>query len=204
MTGDDKKTGTEIEVDTESEDFINRWARRKAEATARAGEETESAVPATVEESAPDEVPPPSEPLTDDDMPAIETLGEDADVSGFLSPGVSDDLRRAALRKLFHGPKFNICDGLDDYCGDYTKFEPLGDIITADMRFQMQRALERLADAEDSEGESQAGAGEETDSGAEEPVADNTGADTIGADTIGVEPANDPSTTKTRDDEHDV
>lgn len=204
MTGDDKKTGTEIEVDTESEDFINRWARRKAEATARAGEETESAVPATVEESAPDEVPPPSEPLTDDDMPAIETLGEDADVSGFLSPGVSDDLRRAALRKLFHGPKFNICDGLDDYCGDYTKFEPLGDIITADMRFQMQRALERLADAEDSEGEPQTGAGEETDSGAEEPVADNTGADTIGADTIGVEPANDPSTTKTRDDEHDV
>jgi len=199
MTGDDKKTGTEIEVDTESEDFINRWARRKAEATARAGEETESAVPATVEESAPDEVPPPSEPLTDDDMPAIETLGEDADVSGFLSPGVSDDLRRAALRKLFHGPKFNICDGLDDYCGDYTKFEPLGDIITADMRFQMERALERLADAEESEGESQTDAGEETDSGAEEPVADNTGADTIGA-----EPANDPSITKTRDDEHDV
>jgi len=199
MTGDDKKTGTEIEVDTESEDFINRWARRKAEATARAGEETESAVPATVEESAPDEVPPTSEPLTDADMPAIETLGEDADVSGFLSPGVSDDLRRAALRKLFHGPKFNICDGLDDYCGDYTKFEPLGDIITADMRFQMERALERLADAEESEGESQTDAGEETDSGAEEPVADNTGADTIGA-----EPANDPSITKTRDDEHDV
>jgi len=199
MTGDDKKTGTEIEVDTESEDFINRWARRKAEATARAGEETESAVPATVEESAPDEVPPTSEPLTDADMPAIETLGEDADVSGFLSPGVSDDLRRAALRKLFHGPKFNICDGLDDYCGDYTKFEPLGDIITADMRFQMERALERLADAEESEGESQTDAGEETDSGAEEPVADNTGADTIGAG-----PANDPSITKTRDDEHDV
>lgn len=204
MTGNDNKTGTEVGVDSESEDFINRWARRKAEATARAGEETESAAPVTVEEHALDEVPPPSEPLTDADMPAIETLGEDADVSGFLSSGVSDDLRRAALRKLFHGPKFNICDGLDDYCGDYTKFEPLGDIITADMRFQMERALERLAEAEESEGEMQAVAGEETDSEAAELVADDTGADNTGADTIGAEPANDPSITKTRDDEHDV
>jgi len=181
MSAEDKKSGTEVEVDGGSEDFINRWARRKAEATAGAGEETASAVPATVEDGAPEEDTAPPEPLTDADMPAIDTLEEDSDVSGFLSPGVSDDLRRAALRKLFHSPKFNICDGLDDYCGDYTKFEPLGDIITADMRFQMERALERLADADDGDGESVAAAGEESDDGSGETV------------TQDVESADDPS-----------
>lgn len=192
MSVEDKKTGTEVEVDGGSEDFIKRWARRKAEAAAGAGEETASAVPATVEDGAPGEDAEPPEPLTDADMPAIETLGEDSDVSGFLSPGVSDNLRRAALRKLFHSPKFNFCDGLDDYCGDYTKFQPLGDIITADMRFQMERALERLADADDDDGESVAAAGEDPDEGAEETV------------TRDAESANDPSITKPRDDEHDV
>ncbi len=182
MTGDDNKTGTEIGVDSEPKisSIVGRDARPKRRRGL--GKRHSPTCRRPLKSSAPDEVPPPSEPLTDADMPAIETLGEDADVSGFLSPGVSDDLRRAALRKLFHGPKFNVCDGLDDYCGDYTKFEPLGDIITADMRFQMQRALERLADAEESEGEQQAVAGEETDSEAAELVADDTGADNTGAD----------------------
>lgn len=192
MSAEDKKTGTGVEVDDGSEDFIRRWARRKAEATAGAGMETPSAVPATVEDDTPDEDEAPSELLTDADMPSIETLEEDSDVSGFLSPGVSDDLRRAALRKLFRSPKFNVCDGLDDYCGDYTKFEPLGDIITADMRFQMERALERLAEAGDGDGESVAAAGEAPDGGAEEPATREAGT------------ADDPSATKTKDEEHDV
>jgi hypothetical protein len=49
------------------------------------------------------------------------------------------------LRKLFHSPKFNVRDGLDDYDLDFTNPEPLGDIITAEMRHRMQVELERLA-----------------------------------------------------------
>ena len=40
---------------------------------------------------------------TDADMPPLESLSADSDFTGFLSPKVSESLRRAALRKLFHG-----------------------------------------------------------------------------------------------------
>jgi hypothetical protein len=76
--------------------------------------------------------------LTDEDMEPVEELTEDSDYSKFMSPGVSDELRNLALRKMFHAPIFNIRDGLDEYDGDYTSFEKLGDIITADMRHQME------------------------------------------------------------------
>lgn len=84
-----------------------------------------------------------SEPIkvpTDDDMPPLESLNEHSDYSGFLSPGVSEKLRKQALRKLFHLDVYNFCDGLDDYAEDYTKFAALGNILTADMRLQQQRA----------------------------------------------------------------
>jgi hypothetical protein len=71
-------------------------------------------------------------------MPDIGTLGEDSDFTGFMSPGVSDELRNLALRKLFHAPVFNIRDGLDEYDEDYTSFEKLGDIVTCDMKHQIE------------------------------------------------------------------
>jgi Protein of unknown function (DUF3306) len=76
---------------------------------------------------------------TDADMPPIESLNEESDFSDFLSPKVSDMLRKQALRKLFHMPFLNIVDGLDDYAEDYTKFASLGDIIP----HEMQRMLDR-------------------------------------------------------------
>lgn len=82
--------------------------------------------------------------LTDDDMPPIETLTEDSDYRGFLSPRVSKELQKLALRKLFHGAAFNVCDGLDDYTDDFTAFAKLGDLVTSDMRFQAEEALKKL------------------------------------------------------------
>ena len=122
----------------ESRSFYARWSRRKLESktdsdvvdnsvsTERDVDE-ESAVPA----------------LTDADMPALETLHDDSDYSGFLSPEVSDKLREVALRKLFHGKAFNIVDGLDDYDDDFITALPLGDIVTADMRHQAEIKLEK-------------------------------------------------------------
>lgn len=80
--------------------------------------------------------------LTDDDMPDLDSLGEDADYSPFLSPGVSEALRRKALRRLFASPVYNVTDGLNDYDDDFTTFEPLGDIVTSDMRHRMEREAE--------------------------------------------------------------
>ena len=78
-------------------------------------------------------------PLCDEDMPPVESLTADSDISAFFSSGVSAALRRTALRHVFHQPKFNIRDGLNDYDGDYTVFEPLGDTITSDMKWHTAR-----------------------------------------------------------------
>ena len=98
--------------------------------------------------------------LTDEDMPPVDSLTPDSDYTGFLSPGVSEDLRRLALRKLFHGPEFNVIDGLDDYDGDYTNFAKLGDVITSEMRHRMEiEARKKLEQAKDSLSEQPEGGG---------------------------------------------
>jgi len=87
--------------------------------------------------------------LTDADMPAVDTLNQSSDYSGFLNKGVSPELRKQALRHLFSHAIFNERDGLNDYDEDYTTFEPLGDTVTSDMRWHQARKereeAERLA-----------------------------------------------------------
>jgi len=77
--------------------------------------------------------------LTDDDMPPINSLSSDSDLSDFFNKGVSAALRKAALRHVFQQPVFNVRDGLNDYDGDYTVFEPLGDTVTSDMKWHIAR-----------------------------------------------------------------
>lgn len=97
-----------------------------------------SDIAATVE-SHQSTIEPEPEPLTDADMPDIETLDEESNFSGFLSEKVSEKLRRKALQKLFHLPEFNIRDGLNEYDEDYSTFIPMGDTVT----YQMKQFIER-------------------------------------------------------------
>lgn len=104
----------------EDESFVRRWSRRKArvQADARAPRgAVDARSPSGQEQS--------TDAKTDADMPPLDALGEGSDFSQFLSPGVSEDLRRAALRKLFGLARFNVRDGLDDYDDDYRSFESL-------------------------------------------------------------------------------
>jgi hypothetical protein len=169
MTKSDWKESGGSAEDREEDGFLRRWARRKAEARS-VDPEAETADPAGVPDRAgsggtqppesvqvrelatPDGQPAP-EPreLSDADMPPLESLHADSDYSLFLSRGVSPELRQAALRQLFRQPKFNVETCLDDFQDDYLNFQPLGDIVTADMRHQMEveakRAAARLAQA---------------------------------------------------------
>ena len=135
------------------ESFFSRFHRRKTEA--RLAERVPTGV---VPEAAPDEAALPVvasstaeaakiDERTDADMPPLESLSADSDFTGFLSPKVSESLRRAALRKLFHGEGFNVIDELDDYAEDFTTFEALGDIITADMRHRIELEAKKRAEA---------------------------------------------------------
>lgn len=131
--------------------FLARWSRRKGDARTEKRQPVAAEEPLKTSATAAE----PVAPKTDADMPPLETLDERSDYSDFLSPGVSEKLRQAALRKLFHLPHLNVVDGLDDYAEDYTVFAPLGDIVTADMRYRReveeQRARERQRELEASE-----------------------------------------------------
>lgn len=148
-------SGTEAR---EEGSFLSRWARRKQiarsgvdpdhvdrardEAAGRAPGQTIEARHAGTEMSATDGAEPDGE-LTDADMPPLHSIDETTDMSGFFSGKVTDAVKRAALRKFFHSPAFNVVDGLDDYAEDFTSFAPLGDIITSDMRHRMEVEAER-------------------------------------------------------------
>lgn len=146
------------------ETLLSRWSRRKQQ-TAQENQTEEQVVELQQKDLAENEVsrasntksdidteqPVLSDPvLSDEDMPPIESLNEDSDYSGFMSSGVSDELRNLALRKLFKAPQFNIRDGLDEYDEDFTSFEKLGDILTCDMKHQLEleakKKLEEEAD----------------------------------------------------------
>ena len=156
MNARDRDVSTETPAPLDAEGPLRRWARRRREVAGEAQAEAEarrrdipedapevrqstgdSPGPAAVEEKA----------LTDEDMPSLDTLGDDSDYSGFLSPGVSEALRRRALRKLFSSAVFNIPDGLDDYDDDFTSFAALGDIVTSDMKHQADVEAERARQA---------------------------------------------------------
>ncbi|MGE5240209.1 MAG: DUF3306 domain-containing protein [Bacteroidota bacterium] len=129
----------------QEEGLLRRWSRRKAQerretprpATAKA-EET-----GATESSAP-ENPPDMPLLTDADMPPIESLDKNSDYRPFLSPGVSDALRTRALRRLFHSGPFNERCPLDSEFYDFRGEEPLGSVITHEMREEMERAAAAL------------------------------------------------------------
>jgi len=137
------------------ESVLSRWSRRKLEAEQLAplsGEAVSTGADGNLAMPATEGVDAVEKPvLTDADMPAIESLSEDSDFSGFMSSGVSDELRNLALRKLFKAPVFNIRDGLDEYDEDYTYFEKLGDIVTCDMKHHIEMQEQKLREAQAAE-----------------------------------------------------
>ncbi len=193
MADDKLKPGADAPGEGGEETFLERWSRLKTGGEARG--EPAMAEPPAAEPPAPADDEPPRV-LTDADMPDLDTIDEHSDVSGFLSAGVSEGLRRKALRKLFRGAKFNIRDGLDDYDDDFRTFAPLGGIVTADMRYQMERRIEAAKAAakrhlaslgEDDSGTSPAVAG----SGGEPSSAEDAGSAAAAGDEANMPPNDD-------------
>jgi hypothetical protein len=143
-----RKTEREPDV-AEETGFLERWSRRKAAAGRSAApvHEPESletpgdAMPAEALPSEGDAVE--SGDGTGAELPSIESLTDHSDYGAFLGADVDPDLRRRALRRVFSAAKFTYRDGLDDYCRDFRSWTPLGDVITADMKLQAMRRLER-------------------------------------------------------------
>lgn len=114
--------------DDNKEAFLDRWSRIKQEAKDQPPPEK------TPEPVADSKAPPP-------ELPPIDQLSIDSDFRGFFHPKVGEDLRRAALKKLFSDPRFNVMDGLDVYIDDYSKNEPIPPEMLAGLR-QAQNILQ--------------------------------------------------------------
>jgi hypothetical protein len=66
-----------------------------------------------------------------DEKPPLPTLEDtrsltpESDFTRFVQPGVTPEVKNAAMRKLFSDPHFNVMDGLDVYIDDYSKPDPI-------------------------------------------------------------------------------
>jgi hypothetical protein len=118
---------------------LSRWSRLKLESTGVATELEESAEQtAEGQESVTDETGKVEARRHGDEalfeLPSIDELGPESDFQGFMDPRVDDTLRRAALKKLFSDPLFNVTDGLDVYAEDYTKLESMTPAMVAGLK----------------------------------------------------------------------
>lgn len=141
----------------QDEGFLRRWSRRKAETRdepaetdARAGpvaaparEEAGGALATTAETEAE------SPPL---DLPDIETLGKESDYTPFMQPGVPEDLKIRALRKLWRSdPVLANLDGLNDYDEDFQALHKVGQEFMRTAYKAAEKAADKIA-AADGEG----------------------------------------------------
>ena len=119
----------------DDENFVSRWSRRKSEA--RKAEEKPA------EPAPPPELAPPAAPAVSNagaapsgagvqsavaapQLPPVESLkGLASDYRGFMQPGVDDNVKRSALKRLFSDPHFENFERFEAYCEDYTQGEPI-------------------------------------------------------------------------------
>lgn len=118
------------------DNFLSRWSRRKVQV--QRGElpppEPEAEIappppaPVALQPAEPPpaplaaEAPPPEPPPT---LADVETLTPQADFSRFVKADVDPGVQRAALKKLWADPHYNVMDGLDVYIDDYNTPDPL-------------------------------------------------------------------------------
>jgi len=102
-----------VTVAEEKEKFLSRWSRLKRESKElpqRNEEKEETLAPV---------------------LPPVEKLTPESDFTGFMHPKVEDALRRAALKKLFSDPHFNVPDPYEPFSGDWTGGEPISEEMLA-------------------------------------------------------------------------
>ncbi|QJQ99086.1 DUF3306 domain-containing protein [Halomonas sp. PGE1] len=122
---------------------LERWSRRKRGLEAEPAASAE-AVPPPHEAAAASDEPDAPPPLLDDTLPDPESLPPGSEVSRYLQEGVSQALRRRALRRLWQADHYQVRDGLDDYDGDYSQLEPMTREVAERLRHWSRRVNEAL------------------------------------------------------------
>ena len=119
-------------------DFLRRWSRRKRQA------EAAKSAPAQPAASPPPDAQAPK-------LPPVDSLTFESDFKDFMHETVEEGVRRAALKKLFADPRFNVIDGLDVYADDYSNLERLSEEVAARLAEAQTRVRGALAETEAAE-----------------------------------------------------
>ena len=105
------------------EEFLKRWSRRKQEAKQEA-EAAEQAPPSPVAETSPEPRAPETalEPEIDlSELPSLDSITAETDITAFLRKGIPADLSRAALRRVWAAdPAIRDFVGLAENAWDFT------------------------------------------------------------------------------------
>lgn len=128
-------------MDGDREDFLRRWSRRKRDAAAAPA----AATPALAEPAPP--------------LPSVDSLTFESDFRAFMHAKVDEGVRRAALKKLFSDPRFNVIDFMDVYIDDYSKDDPIPAAMLADLQHSRSTLFgrgEEKADKSEEEGRPEA------------------------------------------------
>lgn len=116
----------------EQDGFLSRWSRRKLDADEA--------------EQQPEEIKPEQERAPEDNEPETPSTAEEKPI--WQRDDVDADTKKAALRKLFHKPEFNLRDGLNEYDDDFTQFAGLGSVVTHEMKRMLKLAEENTRPSE--------------------------------------------------------
>ncbi|CZF77651.1 DUF3306 domain-containing protein [Grimontia marina] len=134
-----------------TESFLNRWSKRKQETQSENTDELteENLAPETPEMEG-------DEPSLQDDsledeapsMEDVEQLKAGDSASVFLAKGVASEVKKAALRKLFHSEAYNVLDGMNEYDLDYSNTPNLAADVAASLRKWTKEKLEEATQDE--------------------------------------------------------
>ena len=137
----------------EGDGFLSRWSRRKVQVKGGGAVTPEPAVVPVPVAVVPLASAAPVEPTADaapadppPTMADVALLTRESDYARFIAPGTDEGVKRAAMKKLFSDPHFNVMDGLDTYIDDYGKPDP---IPIAMLRLMNQSKALGLFDHED-------------------------------------------------------
>lgn len=138
--------------------FLSRWARRKERARSGVVDAVDAvhALPVPVEAQVatlaePVPLPVPEAPAAESPptLADVALLTRESDYARFVATGVDEGVKRAAMKKLFADPHFNVMDGLDTYIDDYGKPDPIP--LAMLRRMNQSKVLRLFEDDEEDE-----------------------------------------------------
>ncbi len=110
-----------------NEGVLARWSRRKLQ---------------QVDDAADNEVKSQSAELTSDHKPKV-SLEQERALPIWQQDDVDSETKQKALAALFRQTEFQDVDHMNEYDEDFTQFDPLGDIITQEMKRMINLAEEK-------------------------------------------------------------